>query len=127
MDLDITSSRRWAAITFDPSRYPLTRTTFLFPFWAPLAAVAPPGTVPTLSCAFIPAFTVSINTPDGTAGEYAERRLANDGCGSGGTGKCRPRLCLIEISVAFEAGCLPLLAGDLVDGITVLGFGEAQV
>jgi hypothetical protein len=65
--------------------YPRTLTTFRFPF--------PPGIPPAAPCpsvAFMPTRMVSISTPDGTAGECADKRDLRAGCGSGGEGKGRP-------------------------------------
>lgn len=108
----------------------LTLTTLRFPFCPPLAAdPAPPGTAPALSCALIPAFTVSISTPVATAGEYADTRVVSGGCGSGGTARRRP-LRLFAVTgdlLAFGAGCLPFPAGNLVDDPTVVGLGDANV
>lgn len=79
---------------------PLTLTTFLFPFCAPPGAPGGPGAAPILalaSCAFIPALTVSISTPELMAGEYGETRLAKGGSGSGGMGKRLPEaFCSLE-------------------------------
>ncbi|KAJ3495933.1 hypothetical protein NLJ89_g10553 [Agrocybe chaxingu] len=58
------------------SSYPLTRTTFLFPFAIPAGTF---GAAPGASVAFIPAFTVSTSTPVEIAGEYAETLLASGG------------------------------------------------
>jgi hypothetical protein len=65
--------------------YPRTLTTFLFPL--PLGI---PPIAPCPSVAFMPARTVSISTPAGTAGEYAETRDLSAGWGSGGEGNGRP-------------------------------------
>lgn len=93
--------------------YPLTLTTFRFPFCAPPAPGAPAPTAAGPSVAFIPAFTVSIRTPVEIAGEYCETRLAKGGCGSGGTGSCRPEICLgwgaAGALALVVAGCFPLL------------------
>ena len=68
----------------------------------------------------MPAFTVSTRTPDTSAGEYGDTRLASGGCGAGGTGNrpSRGRVGAVDgdIDVAtlpavFDAGCLPF-AGD---------------
>ena len=45
---------------------------------------------PCPSVAFMPARTVSISTPDGTAGEYDDTRDLSAGWGSGGDGTERP-------------------------------------
>jgi hypothetical protein len=104
----------------------LTLTTFLFPFWAPPAADPAPGNIPALSCAFIPAFTVSINTPVGNAGEYGDTWFASGGCGSGGIGTRRPLgLTAGADLTAFDEGDLPFVV-DLV-GIAVVCLGAAKV
>lgn len=68
------------------------------------------------SCALIPAFTVSISTPDGSAGEYGDTRLVKAGQGCGGVGTFSRRfvsggeMVVFDTEVAFEppfAGCLP--------------------
>ena len=75
--------------------HPLTLITFLFPFPAAGGGGAPPGPAPTaeFSAAFIPAFTVSINTPDEIAGDNVDTRLLNGGLGIGGIGNRRPPRC----------------------------------
>ena len=72
-----------------PFFYPLTLTTFLLPFPLPGGALAFSA-----ATAFIPALTVSTNTPLGSAGEYALTMLASCGRGEGGCGSrlCGPRL-----------------------------------
>ncbi len=81
-----------------------------------MPGAAPGGGV--ASCAFIPAFTVSIKTPVDIAGEYWETRLASGGWGSGGIGGRRPpRLVVGWGDLDFVvAGCLPLVADDLDGG-----------
>lgn len=75
--------------------HPRTLITFLFPFPAAGGGGAPPGPAPTaaFSAAFIPAFTVSINTPDEIAGDNVDTRLLNGGLGIGGIGNRRPPRC----------------------------------
>jgi len=51
----------------------------------------------------MPAFIVSINTPETIAGEYGDSRLAKAGWGSGGTGNRQPGLGVDEdVEVDFD-------------------------
>ena len=68
----------------------------------------------------MPALTVSTRTPDTRAGEYGDTRLANGGCGAGGTGSWLPDLrggaadgdsvvpAVAPFPAVLLAGCLPL-------------------
>lgn len=77
----------------------------------------------------MPALIVSTSTPDGSAGEYTESRLARGGWGSGGTGSLRPvGLVGAGGGFALDAGCLPLTAfgggagrGTCFGGVHVYG------
>ena len=92
--------------------YPRTRTTFRLPF------PPPPPIGGAASCALIPAFTASISTPDGSAGEYGDTLLVSCGHGCGGEGTfCRrfvpsdSDIVVFDTDVDFDppfAGCLPL-------------------
>ena len=90
--------------------------------------------MPGAASALMPAFTVSISTPEGSAGEYGETRLVSCGQGWGGEGTLAGRLVsgdgeivVFDTEVALDppfAGCLPLSGVDGAGGSVVWGAGS---
>ena len=82
----------------------------------------------------MPAFTVSISTPEGRAGEYGETRLVSCGQGWGGEGTLAGRfvpgdgeIVVFDTEVAFDppfAGCFPLGGAEGAGGSVVWGVGS---
>jgi hypothetical protein len=82
------------------------------------------------SVAFMPARTVSISTPDGTTGEYADTRDLSAGWGDGGDGNERPMESLgfgFALETCAPAADFPAPALDLAGFAAGGGTGAGYV
>ena len=78
----------------------------------------------------MPARTVSISTPDGTAGEYADTRDLSAGWGDGGDGNERPKESLgfaFALDACAPAAAFPVPALDFAGFAVGGGIGAGYV